>query len=414
MSFFYLLVFLFFALSFSFNFRKTLLCYAPIKLILNNGICLYDNVQYLPLDLAISSVAVAVYALTKKNKKNKIPTLLLISCCIYCLSTFIFGSFPRFAAVIFFNEPISDILYCLLLFKVISNKSDLNVIIKGLCIVSIVLIMDGTIDLLTGVNPIIEFETWLSGEHFWHSENEEMRGGLPRTTSFMPHSVSMGSLAALLWGVLLIIYSYDKSYRKNKLFLTSLFLLPLMIIFSNSRTPIITMLCFLPVLISSKIGFGIRQSVILLLLFLSIYFSDYLLWIYNSIFNESSTNVAGSTTELRESQFNLAMYYFLQEPIWGMGNSFNILDYEAENDAMGMESVWFPLFYLRGLVGVVPYILMLLTGIYIFFKSRKNFVWFAIAWIASTIFSSQVGISIYLYLIVIVLSLKLRLLIRGK
>ena len=134
---------------------------------------------------------------------------------------------------------------------------------------------------------------------------------------------------------------------------------------------------------------------------------SYFEWMYNSIFNESSVDVGGSTTDLRERQFDIALYCFLENPLTGKGVDFNVLDYENQYDAMGMESVWFILFMLKGLVGVVSYVYFILTGFVSFLKYNKTFWLFTLAWLVSITFSSQEGVSLFLYCIFILMSYKI-------
>lgn len=409
MSILYLLVFLFVVFCFINDFKKSLIIYAPFKLVFHNYICLYDLGQYITLDLAISLVVFFLY-IKKYGMNFSVPNYLKIAGIIYCISSIIYGCNPRFAINLVLYEPITAVMYVFMLYKIVNNKSDLLLIINSLVVVALILCFDGVIDIVFKYNPIISIEQMAAGEHFWHSENDITRAGMDRTTSFMPHSISMGSLAALLMGTFMIIYLKFSEFRKNRMLLLSLLLLPIIIVFSNSRTPLLTFVCFLPLLFTFKVSMNTKLLMIMGGLVCLYMFFDYFVWMYNSIFNESKVEVAGSDTDLRQRQLELAIFYFLKEPIFGMGNQFQILNFENANDAAGMESVWFQLLYLQGIVGTGSYIVMLISGIRSAWVNNKQFLFFVMAWIAAITFSSQVGLSIFLFMLVILICEKSNLL----
>lgn len=406
MSIIYLIIFILVVSCFAINFKRTLIIYAPFKFILHNTICLYDSGQYISLDLAICIMALFIFISKYHLKLIKEPKYLTFACSLYCLSTFIFGCNPRLALNILLYEPITAIAYFLMLSSLIESKKDLLLLIKSSCIVSLILCLDAFIDYTINFNPIIYIEKTQAREHFWYSANDVARAGMSRTTSFMPHSIAMGTLAALLFGIFSILYIQFDIIRNKKLVLLNLICLPLVVILSNSRTPIITILCFIPLLLSPRVSKKTRLLFFTIIGIAFFAFKDYFMWMYNSIFNEDKVEVAGSTTTLRESQWEIALYYFLNNPLLGMGNEFIIGNFENEKDVMGMESVWFPLLYQQGLVGLVGYISFILAGLISVLKSNWMFITYVIAWIAAITFSSQVGISIFLFAFGILISNK--------
>ena len=220
----------------------------------------------------------------------------------------------------------------------------------------------------------------------------------------------MGSIAVFIWSIIIVIlFRFPKYLNVNRgVFLLVLIGLPVCMLFANSRTTILTVLCFAPLFLKRDFMFSKKGFILLVgLVVFAFANSTYFEWMYNSIFNEKSVEVSGSTTDLRERQFAIALFYFLQNPLLGKGVDFDVLDYENKNDAMGMESVWFILFMLRGLVGVVTYVYLILTGLVSFLKYNKIFWLFTLAWLVNITFSSQEGVSMFLYCIFILLSYKL-------
>lgn len=393
------------------NFDKTIIGYAPFKIMLHRGILLYDGSMAIILDMVISAFVLLLY-MTRRNKyrDSTIPNFIVLGGVIFSIGEFIHGLNPRFALNIFFYEPIATFSYAYVLFKVIRTKEQLSQLIKGFMIVGAILVIDAVIDVTTGYNIITEIEKTQSGNRLWISENDVNRAGMARTTSFMPHSIAMGTIAVFIWAIVVIILvRYPRYLLVNKKLLYLVIVgLPVCMLLANSRTTILTALCFTPLFFKRNFIFSKKGLALLIGLFaLVIANSSYFEWMYNSIFNESSVDVSGSTTDLRERQFDIALYYFLENPLTGKGVDFNVLDYENQNDAMGMESVWFILFMLKGLVGVVSYVYFILTGFVSFLKYNKIFWLFTLAWLVSITFSSQEGVSLFLYCIFILMSYKI-------
>ncbi len=410
MSILYFLIFLIVVYRFSIDFKRTLIFYAPFKLIFHSGIFLIDSSFSLNLDLGISAVAFFLY-LSKRKKNtylNKVPKLLIVGWSGYLIGLLIHSLRPSIKPTLFLQEGVTTFLYCYILFKTITRKDDIKTLVKGFMIVSIVLFVDATIDVLTGVNIIARIEESQAGSRFWHSENVIARAGMARSTSFMPHSLTMGSLAALLWGFIYLMTARWNIKVNKKLFYITLACLAICVVYSNSRSSLIAFIILLPILIDLKSISPARTFLILAGFILLIYvFYDYFSWMYDSIANENKMNVQGSTSELRQTQFEVALYYMLKNPFLGNGNTFQILNFEDQSSIMGMESVWFPIMMQQGVVGLVTYIFLLATTIIFYIKNRMEIqVFYVISWIAIITLSSQIGLSLYLFVLLPLMSYK--------
>ena len=412
MSILYFALFLLLAYFFQKNFEKTLICYAPFKLIVHKGIYLFDSAFAINLDLAITSFAFLIFIINRyKYRKIRLPNTLVVTSIIFVLGEFIAGMNPRFVPNIFFYEPVCSILYLYMLFKIIRYPKQIKLLIRYLIIVAFILVFDALFDVLTGYNPITALEESQAGPRFWVSHNDIMRAGISRTTSFMPHSIAMGTVASLIWGLLLaLLLKYPSYYTSNTKVIYAILLLPLCVIFANSRTSILISLCFLPLLFSRKVFFTRRLFLILIVISICFFFfQDYFDWFYNSIFNESKVEVAGSSTDLRKRQLEVALFYFSKKPIFGQGADFNVLLFESEKDVMGMESLWFQLLMFQGLVGLCTYLQFFVVTAYHSLYTNKIFILFTVAWLVSVTLSSQVGVSILLYGLIFLINYKIHI-----
>ena len=400
MSYTYLLFFLIFSISFIWDFEKTIMIYTPLKLIFHSGIYLIDASFSLNLDLAISFVAIVVYCFyASKYRAYKMPQWMLCSGVIYCIGLFIYGGYPRFAPHTFFYEPITAILYIFVLFKVINRKTQLKQLLSGFVVVSLILVLDGIIDVIFGVNIITSLESILGGERFDLSDNVISRAEVPRTTSFMLHSISMGTLSVFLWEVFILLSLEYSTFIKNDWkFKLAILTLPVCMVFSNSRTTILTLLCSLPIFLrQNKLSKDITIFVLVSVVAIGLLYQDYFLWLYKSLFYESQMDIGGSTTELRERQLEIALYYFFEKPVFGQGIDFDLLKFEEQRDVMGMESVWFGLMFKRGFVGLCTYVLPIFISSFYLIKYNKILGVFVLSWLTSITFSTQMGLSIFFY-----------------
>lgn len=413
MSILYLAIFLFVSFCFYNDFKRTLILYAPFKLVLHTGILLVDSSTSIILDLPISSVALFLFFFNTQKRtvlKSHLPNVLLWGWSVYLLSMLLYSFNPKFKITILLNPLIMYFAYSYMLFIIIRTKKQMELLFKGFIAVSLVLFADAFIDVLTGHNLIIAIEESQAGTHFWHSDNAVVRAGLSRTTSFMPHSLTMGCLAALLWGVLYLIGFRSKIKINTSITLFTMFGLIFCILFSNSRSSIIAFVALLPVLFDYKsLSFNKIFLIAASFVIVFFFFGDYILWIFNSIFNEDKVDVMGSTTDLRRRQFDIASYYMMKHPFLGNGQTFNVMNHVSENVILGMESVWFPIMMQQGLVGVAGYITLIVTTAIYFFRSKQHlYLFFVVSWVATITMSSQVGLSIFLFVLVPLLACKMK------
>ena len=83
-------------------------------------------------------------------------------------------------------------------------------------------------------------------------------------------------------------------------------------------------------------------------------------------------HVEGSNTDMRETQFDLAIMFLLQSPILGHGLSYcanNVMG--TYQEMYGAESLWFPVMIDTGMLGVIGHI-MFFIGCSVFCMRGKN------------------------------------------
>lgn len=120
-------------------------------------------------------------------------------------------------------------------------------------------------------------------------------------------------------------------------------------------------------------------------------FHNYFNEIFQSIVHSDQAQI-GSSQDMRETQYDIGIYYFLQSPIIGHGTGYTwnyVTQYNPE--MYGAESIWLPLMIEDGIIGCIAYFLW-----YIYcYRSLKTFygLIYLVVIIALNSMTSTVGIN---------------------
>lgn len=410
MSFLYVIVFCLFIFGAISNFKKTILLWVPLKLVFHSGIYLFDNSSgRFTLNGAVSFFLMTYFFIFIRKRENE-KYIFTIPFLLYLLHLCLFYFYPRLHIPFFISTFSNELGMAIVFFYCLKEKDDIDFVVKCFMIIGYILMVNGFIELLFSYNPIYEIFRSNGGIRFWWSENTVMRFGMPRITSFMPHAISFGTTC----NILIILFAYllveHPEYLQKKIIHTYLLLIMLLggVILSNSRTCLAALVAGLLFFIRYKTFKGIRGffTILIILVFIFV-FSDYLQFMYDTVFHEDQVDVQGSTSELRKSQFEVSLFLLLQSPVCGNGIDYIVQGNYGSSQVAGMESVWFPIMYQSGLLGVFTYLFLYLYIIYRL-KSIPDYRYilsFLLMWIISFSLSSQVGFgkSLYFYLIIILI-----------
>ncbi|WP_278372251.1 O-antigen ligase family protein [Segatella bryantii] len=236
----------------------------------------------------------------------------------------------------------------------------------------------------------------------YHSHIDDIRFGFGRCSSFFDFPITYGDVCAIYFSFLLFLfYTKQKVISKYVLYFTLISCL-LSVILANSRA---SLLCFFVGLLHFSIKRNRFASIVGIVL-LAILMSGYVIDNYNSIFN---SNVSlGSDTDLRESQFLIALNEFNSHMLFGSGfDRLGEIQMQFE-EAAGMESYLFVLMISTGLVGLVNYLLTWYYSFSTFPKySRKVPFFIMTAWVLASFTSLTSGVSIWYPVFIIVILFKI-------
>lgn len=121
-----------------------------------------------------------------------------------------------------------------------------------------------------------------------------------------------------------------------------------------------------------------------------------------SLFDISvSSEVRGSSIEMRAIQFTTTFNIMLKSPFIGLGvkSLDNMLGIKG---LFGAESIWMYLLIERGLFGVISYFYLILSILKIGMGNIRHFIWaMTIAWLTLESITSTPGIEMSFFLIII-------------
>lgn len=226
----------------------------------------------------------------------------------------------------------------------------------------------------------------------WSTDSSEVRYGLKRCNSIFAQGGHM-ALHSMLAFIVFFYLKYFFNFKiKKRLLILLIWTLPVLVLFSGSRALFLgfafILLC-LPLRYYFKRKSSYLISVFLLIVFLiSI---PYLSHILDTIIN--SNKGVGSSTEMREWQWEICMLYFNQSPWWGNGRMYIWDVVSVENPLLlGAESIWFSLIVEYGIMGCVSYLLFIICSSVAMSKhTYKNLFFLPIAYLAITSFSTALG-----------------------
>ncbi|MDO5526713.1 MAG: O-antigen ligase family protein [Prevotella sp.] len=227
----------------------------------------------------------------------------------------------------------------------------------------------------------------------WSMDSSEIRYGLKRCNSIFAQSGHM-ALHSILAFTAFFYLKYFFNYRiKSRLLFFLICTLPILVLFSGSRALFVGF-AFIVLCLPLRSFFKKKSSyLIAVFLFIVLLVSiPYLSHILDTIIN--SNKGGGSSTDMREWQWDICMLYFNQSPWWGNGRMYIWDVVSVENPLLlGAESIWFSLIVEYGIMGCVSYLFFIICSSFAMAThTYKNLFFLPIAYLVITTFSTALGI----------------------
>ena len=269
------------------------------------------------------------------------------------------------------------------------SKKTLNFTIKTILFFSLIVCVNGLIEVATKQNILLML---LIKSGIYSPDTTiitEVRYGLKRAQSLFQMHTSLGGYCLITFSFLFYLKKYI-NYNHKYIGLCVVMLI-MCLFFTGARSAIIgfaiSVMTFISIkdVKSAKGFFGIFA-----LLALPILFQNYINEIFGSIVNSNNANI-GSSADMRDTQFTICTYYFLQSPIVGNGISYiweTALAYDKE--ILGAESMWLPIMVDQGTLGIIATIVIYLSMV--IFLYRHKLIKYSFAVLGFLIFNSMSSI----------------------
>lgn len=316
---------------------------------------------------------------------NKFPfkTPFLLLAISVCISTILAIEHHYPTMIVYIIKQILLIVIAWLVYMS-SPQYILRLFVKFAYIFGVIVAVYSLFETITGYNPYIELVNSLR-IYTETSIITEVRFGIKRSQGLFDVHVTNACVALSM--LLIIYYAHKNFLLKSKTKLLILLLLVLTVFFSGARSAMVGFVVALPCFIENKY---VRPHYIILfiLIFLLLVDTTYFTDVYNSIVYSNEVAI-GSSQDMRNNQFGLAMYFMNQSPIFGHGIGFTSEVKNFSMEILGAESLWLPVMIEQGLFGCVCYLLLFISSIWYFYRIRQIKLCFYILsfWIFNTMSS---------------------------
>ena len=224
----YWLVFFIIAICGLYNWKRTVIGWIPFSMLFNDGVCLKYQSPSVSLELAVDIYLLAVYYFAYRKRCIPIHGRKID---YFFKSSFIAYSISYFFSMIFSIAPLSVIFTGTIKFFVegfvlvylfqlaLSNKEDVNFIIKCLLISLIIISILGVIEFVYKLNPVLTFvylnapsPDLLDGKLYFNplelDNDYDLRYGMRRTYSFFSIHIAYGCACSLWFFMCLYFVKY--------------------------------------------------------------------------------------------------------------------------------------------------------------------------------------------------------------
>lgn len=344
-------------------------------------------------------VAIPIFFIT--NDWKKIITHPLILCGILPLIS-VCISMPQFTIrnVI---VVIAQYVFPVILYYMLQSKKDIAYYIKCMKYLLVLAVLYCFYEEMTQTNPIMKWCSQHPEQFQWMTSRAEqlsLRFSVKRALSFFPGEAAFATVCIYYWFIIISLKN-NKEMLIDKTLYVMMMALPICVLLTGTRSAIIALLV-------ASLGFislnSIKNNKFYVVLVISgiILFFPYLTLIYDGFVY--SDEVSGSSYEMRQGQWEIAMYYMAQN-FWlgnGVGYCSSLLN-ANEAGLFGAEGMWLPIMIDRGMFGVISVAMAyLLAGIYLVKRKQYSELWvLASFWVFKTI-TTVAGVEQSYYLLIVV------------
>lgn len=385
------------------NYKKCILFWCVFSIVLNLSFCLKYSPPAITVTLFINVILTLLYFFKNHKCKDKIPILgSIVLVVLSYIITFLFADLKSNTNILL-SLIINEFVILYIFYSYIETKEDIRYIFKIGFWIIIISILYAIITLLLQDNPIIRWESGLSGEIAKVVVADQTDRGM-KLQSFFSSATDFNIYLCIFF--IFLLFNADSVPKKYQvLLICSIIILTLM---SKNRAGMMALGILL--LIMSK---DMKQIRIFLLFgcfifFFLYFFNIHFVYLESFFSDEAQDQVGGSSLDMRKGQLDVVLLWLQKSPIWGLGLDAVSYIREFDYSIYGAESIWFRLLLERGLLGLIAYILVIVscynsvTNRYI----KKYLLYLIIYWISINSFTlSSTGL-FYPFLLAYIILIK--------
>lgn len=355
---------------------------------------------YLSLSLVISLWGIFKY----KKRLMKAPFLWCVVPVFlsYTITMSAHGYFLKQYVVLVAQYLFPCVLYC-----VMNNRVKVTLFAKYMFGLSLLAVIYCFFEESISANPIMHWCDNHPDSFTWLTDRTEYRFGVKRAQSFFADVVPFGITMSYAF-ILFLLFKRDEQRLMQKNWRSViLFLLPVCVFMTGTRSVIMCFIMASVSLLTSATIKKYRVQMLVLALFVACFMTPYLGSIYDSIFVDS-TEVSGSSSDMREGQWDIAFFYMSQD-YWvgnGIGFTGNLLKIGMDG-LFGAEGMWLPVMMDRGMIGVIGVLAAFVIGLFGILKTKQyNMVWIWAAFLLMKTITTGVGVEPTYYEVFLVVLLR--------
>ena len=355
---------------------------------------LVDNV-YLVLSLLIVLLGVKKYG--KSLKKAPFIWCIVPVFVSYVVTMFAHGVFLKQYLII-----IAQYLFPCVLYLIINSRAKVNLFVKYASAFMILVTVYCFIEEIISSNPFISWCEDRADSFTFFSNKTDERFGFKRAQSIFASPTGLGIMCSYLFVTLFIFLRNNEQQMRVVWRKALLIFMPICVFFTGTRSIILCFLLAVMTLLTPSTIRKYRTTFILTAIILCVFLSSYFISIYDSIFVD--TEIGGSSSEMREGQWEIAFYYMMND-FW-VGNGFTFTSSLLNNDEAGLfgaEGMWLPIIMDRGMIGVISVALAFIIGLSEIIKRKYyRLIWLWVSFLVLKTITTGVGIEPTYYAVILV------------
>lgn len=309
----------------------------------------------------------------------------------------------------------SQYVFPCIFYFALNSKNKVQLFVKCLSVFAFIAILYSLFEEITSSNPIMHWCENNMSSFTWLHDRTEHRFGIKRAQSFFSGEAAFGQFCIFAFILLFTMMSDKMDYLKNGWRKMCVLMLPLFVFMTGTRSIILSFVISILTLATFSNIKKYKFLMVVLALVLVALGGSYFGSIYDSMFVDS-TEIGGSSSEMREGQWEIAFYYMSQNFWCGNGIGFTGGLLRANEAGLyGAEGMWLPIMMDRGCVGVVATMLSFLIGLFIIIKTKEYlYVWLWISFLVMKTITTGVGIEPSYYTIPLIVLFRYNQFYKGK